>query len=222
MTQQHQGKDARPTGLLKLASVLTVVLVALVAVGGWAAYQERFERETGRIAEVLELREGMTVADVGAGAGRYSVFLAERVGGSGQVFSTEVEQDKVDDIREAVEGRDNVTVILGAFDDTQLPEACCDRILLRNVYHHFVDVDAMDQSLLRSLKPGGVIAVIDFSPRGGMRAPDGVPENRGGHGVPTDLLIEEMERNGFELVAEYDDWPGGRSAFCVRFRRPLE
>ena len=149
----------------------------------------------------------MTVADVGAGDGRYSAFLAERVGSSGRVFSTEVEQDKVEDIRDRVDEHDNVTVILGELDSTGLPDECCDRMLLRNVYHHFLDPDPMNRSMLAALKPGGVIAVVDFLPGGS-------------HGTPTDQVIEEMSRSGFELVGEVEDWPGGRDDYCVLFRRP--
>jgi len=201
-------------------STWLVLAMIVVATGGWYVQRGRdFDRETSRIAEALALRAGMTVADVGAGDGSYTVFLAERVGEAGHVFSTEVEQDKVDDIREAVGGRSNVTVILGGVDDTRLPEACCERILLRRVYHHFLDPDVMAQSLFRSLEPGGVIAVVDFLPRNDLAASAGTPD-RGGHGTPIEALTEEMTRNGFELVGRVENWPGSGQDYCVLFRRP--
>ena len=215
--------DRQATTLVARGSWRPVLLVAglstLVVLGGWA-YQRGggYARETARIAEVLELRPGMTVADVGAGDGSYSVFLAEQVGDSGRVFATEVDPDLVDGIRQTVEGHSRVTVILGELDATGLPDGCCDRILLRRVYHHFLDPDAMDRSLFSALDPGGIIAVIDFLPRG--TAPEGVPENRGGHGTPIDLLTEEMTRNGFELVRQVENWPGSERDYCVLFRRP--
>ena len=199
--------------------LLVAVVFTLVLIGGWATQRVGgYARETARIAEVLELRPGMTVADVGAGDGSYSVFLAEQVGDSGRVLATEVEPVLVDAIRQAVKGHSQVSVILGELDATGLPEGCCDRILLRRVYHHFLDPDAMGQSLFNALEPGGIIAVIDFLPRG--RAPEGVPENRGGHGTPIELLIEEMTRNGFELVRQVENWPGSERDYCVLFRRP--
>ena len=128
--------------------MLVAVVSTLVVLGGWASQRGGgFARETVRIAEVLELRPGMTVADVGAGDGSYAVFLAEQVGGSGRVFATEVDPDLVDELRQTVEGHSHVTVILGELDATGLPDGCCDRILLRRVYHHFLDPDAMDQSM---------------------------------------------------------------------------
>ena len=209
-----------PTAGSSWRSVLLVMVVStLVVLGGWATQRSGgFARETARIAEVLELRPGMTVGDVGAGDGSYSVFLAEQVGGSGRVFATEVDPDLVDEIRQKVEGHSRVTVILGELDATGLPDGCCDRILLRRVYHHFLDPDAMDQSMFNALEPGGTIAVIDFLPRGS--APEGVPENRGGHGTPIDVLTEEMTRNGFELVGQVENWPGSARDYCVLFRRP--
>jgi len=206
-------------GTLRTLAIAGLAIVVAVLLGGWTLQRGRnFGRETARIAEVLELRDGMSVADIGAGDGRYSIFLAEQVGASGRVFATEVEQDMVDDIRETADGHANVTVILGGADATGLPDECCDRILLRTVYHHFVDPDSMGRSMLASLKPGGIIAVVDFGPRGS--APQGVPGDRGGHGVPIDLLVEEMTDYGFELVGEVDDWPGGRNDYCVIFRKP--
>ncbi len=209
-----------PTARSSWRLILLVAAVStLVVLGGWSLQRGGgFARETARIAEVLELRPGMSVADIGAGDGSYSVFLAEQVGGSGRVFATEVDPGLVDEIRQTVEGHSRVTVILGGLDATGLPDGCCDRILLRRVYHHFLDPDAMNQSMFNALERGGIIAVIDFLPRG--TAPEGVPGNRGGHGTPIDLLTEEMTRNGFELVRRVENWPGSERDYCVLFRRP--
>jgi len=219
MRPQPDRAKAAPPSPLRLA-IFPILVLTVIAVGGWVAQRGRgFDREAARIAEVLGLEAGMTVADVGAGDGAFSAFLAERVGDSGRVFSTEVTDKNVAEIRETVAGLDNVTVLLGELDDTTLPQACCDRILLRRVFHHFLDPDDMVQSLYRSLKPGGVIAVVDFGPRGDIPVPEGTPE-RGGHGTPTDALTEEMTRNGFEFVRRVEDWPGERRDYCVLFRRP--
>lgn len=220
MRPQRGRTNAAPPYAHRLA-ILPILLLTVIAVGGWMAQRDGgFERETARIAEALGLEPGMTVADVGAGDGLFSAFLAERVGDSGRVFATEVEVEKVGEIGETVSGYDNVTVVLGKFDDTGLPRGCCDRLLLRRVYHHFLDPpDVMVQSLYRSLKPGGVIAVIDFMPGDEIPPPAGTPD-RGGHGTPTDALTEEMTRNGFELVRQVEDWPGRERDYCMLFRRP--
>ena len=203
---QERGSAAFPNN--RRLAFVAVIVAAVIVIAGWATVQRGFEREIERLAEVLELEPGMTVADVGAGGGRYSVALADSVGERGRVFATEVEADKVDEIGERIAGRENMTAVLGELDDAGLPDACCDRILLRNVYHHFSEpVDDMVRSLYRSLKPGGVIAVVDFT-------------TRGSHGASTDAVTEGMTRNGFELVRQVEDWPGGRNDYCLLFRRP--
>ncbi|MFQ5931740.1 MAG: class I SAM-dependent methyltransferase [Nitrospiraceae bacterium] len=185
------------------------------------SYAEADERD--RIAQVLEIKEGAVVADVGAGDGEWTVDLARRVGETGRVFSTEIGPEQVRSIKVVVAeaGLENVTVIQGTATATNLPEQCCDAILLRNVYHHFTAPNDMNQSMFASLRPGGLILVIDFQP-GAPGAPThilpGVPERRGGHGTPKDQLIEEMTANGFELVRRIEDW--SYREYGMLFRRP--
>ena len=179
-----------------------------------------FTEEADRIAEILRLRPGMVVADVGAGAGSWSAELARRVGETGQVFATEVEAEALQTLRDGLREADldNVTVVLGDQQSTGLPPACCDSILLRRVYHHFADPAAMHASLLRALRPGGVIAVIDFAPDAELAPVEGTPE-RGGHGVGPDEVLLGMTSGGFQTVGRHDDWNPEDGDFCVVLRR---
>jgi cyclopropane fatty-acyl-phospholipid synthase-like methyltransferase len=191
--------------------LLVLVLIVVVAATGWAWQRAtRNSREKDLIAQTLQLEPGMVVADVGAGNGEWTLDLATRVGDEGHVFSTEVDQRQLRRIREAVEdaGLENVTVIEGQDSDSGLDEGCCDAILLRNVYHHFADAEGMSNSLLSSLRPGGLIAIIEFPPR----------SRRSEHGINVEALLDEVTAAGFELVREVEDWPG--SDYCVLFRRP--
>ncbi len=197
----------------------TVLLLSLCLASCGAARAPVAESE--RIAEILTLRPGMCVADVGAGNGEWSEDLARRVGEAGHVYSTEVEQDDVEQIRERIDGAGlrNVTTLLGDQSDTGLPRGCCDAILLRLVYHHFKDPALMRESLHRSLRPGGLIAVIETEPQKNWPRLDGVPD-RGGHGIPVEALIDEMTATGFEVVARFDRWEGNGDRYCVVFRSP--
>jgi hypothetical protein len=69
-----------------------------------------------------------------------------------------------------------------------------------------------------SLKPGGLLAVIDRLPRGGTKPPKGVPKNRGGHGMPKQLLIDELTAAGFQALTIPNYWHG--EDYCVVFRKP--
>src|SRR5262249_12589401 len=154
-------------------TLVTSVLMALFLMA------EARESETDRLIEILELKPGLSVADVGAGSGNLSVALAERVGPHGTVFATEIDPKQLDKIRSAVQtaGVHNVVVIAGAKNDTRLPPNCCDAIFLRRVYHHLTDPFDMDRSLYLATRPGGRLAIIDFEPsqRPGEAPAPGVP-----------------------------------------------
>lgn len=176
------------------------------------------ERDAPRLVEVLELKPGMTVADVGTGGGAMAVVLGHWIG-SGRVFATDITERSVRTTREYAkkEGLTNVTVIEGAEAATNLPQACCEAIFLRNVYHHITAVDAFNKSLFDSLKPGGRLAIIDFLPDAGSKLPDGVPANRGGHGIPPAVVIEEMKKAGLTYIRTIEKFDG--TAFLTLFRK---
>ncbi|HJY86377.1 MAG TPA: methyltransferase domain-containing protein [Candidatus Acidoferrales bacterium] len=207
--------------------MLLAVVVCAAASAAWLSGASKFEAEAAQIAELFELKPGMTVADVGAGKGKFTVSLAHRVGPTGRVFSTELGANRVADLRKAfAKSRlQNVMVVEGSEQGTNLPPECCDGILLRDVYHHFTRPESMDASLLRSLRPGGLIAVIDFPPKKWLSwvAPTkGVPKNRGGHGIPLIILLEEMSGAGFQKERVMEHWPDSHTGtlYCALFRRP--
>jgi ubiquinone/menaquinone biosynthesis C-methylase UbiE len=196
----------------------TPVLLTVLVMAGCHA-ESASAAEIDRIAEVLPVRKGMKVADVGAGEGEWSVAIAELVGEGGRVFATEVDESELRKIEREVKrsGFSNITTVLGDQADSGLPDDCCDAILLRMVFHHFVDPAAMLGSLRKALVPGGHLAVIDITPQGHWRDLEGVPE-RGGHGISLDDLISEISEQGFELLARYDDWNDDPDRYCVVFR----
>jgi len=185
-----------------------------------AAHAGVVEEGDGIVAS-LSLSSGMTVADVGAGNGRYSVVLARAVGPAGQVYATEVDRSDIDKIAGLArdEGLSHVTTVVGTQEDTGLPPGCCDAILLRLVYHHFTDTAAMRRGLWNALRPGGRIAVIDVPPQKGWSRLPGVPE-RGGHGIEVAEMEAEMAQSGFHVVSRDLDWPAEEDAYLVVFRRP--
>ena len=207
------------TGCL-LRVPLTVLLTALLTVLASACTPRTAgASEAERIAEVLALRPGLEVADVGAGDGEWAAEIARRVGPEGRVWATEVKEDELEAIRERVEreGLGNVEVVKGDQTRTGLPEDCCDAILLRLVYHHFTDPPRMRADLQRALRPDGRLVVIDIEPQEHWRKLKGVPD-RGGHGIPAEDLISELTTDGFEVVDRVEDWNGDGDRYCVVFR----
>lgn len=165
-----------------------------------------------RLRQVLSLEAGKVVADVGAGQGELTRALAREVGPKGRVFSTEIDAGRLEKLRVAT--LDNVTVVEARADDTGLPPECCDAIVLRRVYHHLTQPASVNASLLRALRPGGVLVVIDFPPPFFW--------SRGSLGVPAQAVLAEVGRGGFELVRLIDDWPGRGplGSYCALFRKP--
>ena len=188
-----------------------ILLSALCAgCSGWTG--GGFHAEGGelpRLREALSLRAGSVVADVGAGKGELTFALAKEVK---QVFSTEIDPDRLRHLREAKLA--NVTVVEAQGGQTGLPPNCCDAIVLRRVYHHLADPKGINDSLLRSLRPGGVLAVIDFPPPFFL--------GRGSFGVPAKAVVGEVTASGFQLIRVAEDWPGRGplGSYAVLFRKP--
>jgi ubiquinone/menaquinone biosynthesis C-methylase UbiE len=178
--------------------------------------------EIHRLAEVMQWKPGMVIADIGAGDGSYSFAAAKVVGPSGRVYATEIDRTKLKELRADVAKRKlaNVIVVEGAADDTKLPSDCCDAIFLRHVYHHITDPQAFDKNLLRSLKPGARLAIVDFPPNNGLSPVDGVPKNRGGHGIPKQIMVDELTTAGLRVEKTIDDW--SEDDYCVVFLKPNE
>jgi ubiquinone/menaquinone biosynthesis C-methylase UbiE len=201
------------------ATLLASALLALCLMA------QSTDSEINRLIQVLDLKPGAAVADVGAGSGEWSISVAKRVAPNGTVYATEIDPKKLDRIRQAVQkaGIHNVVVIAGADNDTRLPPNCCDGIFLRRVYHHLTDPVDMDRSLYLAMRPGGRLAIIDFEPsqRPGEPPPPGVPANRGGHGAPKPIVTRELTEAGFVRVAT-TDWPvsGDVKHFCMLFKKP--
>lgn len=181
--------------------------------------------EVPRLVTLLELKPGMTIADVAGGFGAWTTAFAKWTGASGRVYATDIGQKQLAFLRETVtrEGLTNVTVLEGAERSTNLPAGCCDAILIRDAFHHFTQPADVLRSVVASLKPGGRLAVIDFPPRPNSDRPQGVPANRLGHGVPTSVVIEEVTAAGLTMVRQEPTWSAQSQPsdlFLVVFRKP--
>jgi predicted methyltransferase len=200
--------------------------VIVLAVSGLGATpcraQDTWQQQADRLATLLQWSAGSVVAEIGAGNGKLTALASARVGASGKVYSTELDPKALDHLKELAAQQRNIVVIEAAEADTNLPPACCGSIFMRLVYHHLTKPAEIDASLFRSLRPGGRLAVIDENPREGTSVPEGVPKNRGGHGVPQKILIGEVTAAGFKVEGIYHDWPSrdlDHDMYCVVFRK---
>jgi ubiquinone/menaquinone biosynthesis C-methylase UbiE len=211
----------------KLAKLLLLAAPAgAVAVGAITYYEyrkQRLELEAERLWELLALKPGSRVGDVGAGTGDITALIAARIGPAGRIYAIETDPLKLRKLerRKQKAGWNQVEVIAATPNTCNIPENSCDAVYMRGVYHHLTDPAAMDVSLLRALRPGGTLAVIDFAPRLLLApwTPKGIPSNRGGHGIRRELTTAELERAGFDAVRAFETWPGG--CYCVLFQKPI-
>jgi ubiquinone/menaquinone biosynthesis C-methylase UbiE len=159
------------------------------------------------VMDLAELRVGMTVADLGAGEGYYTVRLAERVGADGRVLAQDISREALDRLGRRVE-RDrleNISIKLGDVDNPQLPADSFDRIFMVHMYHEVTDPYAFLWNMWPGLNAAGQIIVVETD------------SPVGGHGMPHRLLFCEFEAVGYILV-EYTERPDIKGYFA-RFQR---
>ena len=137
---------------------------------------DHYGREAKRLGDLMNWRPGEVIAEIGAGEGEMSFAAAQKVGLSGRIYATELDASKVAHLQAEVARRklQNVSIIQADPVGTNLPDGCCDAIFMRHVYHHFEKPVETDAAILRALKAGGLLGIIDFPPRNW---------GNGGHGI---------------------------------------
>ena len=150
--------------------------------------------QIGRVMDVLKIREGSAVADIGAGSGWFSVRAARRVGQSGAVFAVEINPEYVAHItrRAREESLPQVRAVLGREDDPALPVAGVDAVLILKTYHEIAEPVRLMRNLRKSLRPGALVGIIDRAGKGDD------------HGLDAAKVVAEVERAGYALVAQHD------------------
>jgi ubiquinone/menaquinone biosynthesis C-methylase UbiE len=201
------------------SAVFTTLSLALSI--ALCAQSTRGRLETTLLFQSLELKQGQTVGEIGAGQGELTIDAARLVGPEGKVLSSELGERSIERLQQALEPArlSQITVVAGDPNQTNFPDGCCDAIFLRNVYHHFADPAAMNASIARSLKPGGRVAVIDFEPSRG-RPEAAKPGDRArdeSHGVMPPTVAQELKEAGLEIVRTE---PGDDRWFMVVAQKP--
>jgi len=146
--------------------------------------------EAATVMDLARIAPGMTVADIGAGEGYYTVRLAERVGAKGRVVAEDIDRDAMGRLANRVEKDKlaNVYTQVGTPDDARLPNASFDRIFMVHMYHEVTEPYAFLWRMRQALKPGGQVIVVDLD------------RPTGKHGMPPALLFCELEAVGFRLA----------------------
>jgi SAM-dependent methyltransferase len=161
-----------------------------------------------RVMDVLGIREGSRVADIGAGSGWFTVRAARRAGAGGVVYAVEINPEYLKHIerRAAEEKLPNVRAVLGKEDDPLLPERSVDAVLILKTYHEIAQPVRLLSRLRGALREGARVGVIDRKGSGGD------------HGVERDVVVQEAARAGYALVEEHDFVKGDGMDYFLVFR----
>jgi ubiquinone/menaquinone biosynthesis C-methylase UbiE len=133
-----------------------------------APWLERSEREQEEkpslVLELLALKPGAAVADIGAGSGYYTRKLARAVGPEGTIFAVDIQPEMLGILtnRLATEGITNVVPVLGSLIDPRLPVESIDVVLMVDVYHEFAYPHEMMEAISRAMKPGGRVVLVEY------------------------------------------------------------
>ncbi len=185
--------------------------------------RDRKRDEWQRPVEVLEalgVKPGQRIADIGCGSGYFTFHLAARVGEEGKVYAVDIDEAAIKkvQVRKERENLKQVEPILGESADPRLPNDL-DAVLIVDTYHEFRAFDQIMQAVLRALKPGGRLVIIDGEgPAGRPRT-----EYHRLHTIPAELVQAEVTRNGFVFKESrpgfYDEEYGKKMYFFI-FEKP--
>jgi len=171
-----------------------------------------------KVLDLVGIAPGMTVADVGAGTGYFTVRLARRVGPTGEVLATDLQPEMLGllDTRVSEERLRNVRLIRGTDHRANLPERCCDVVLLVDVYHELVDPPGVMAGIRRALKPRGKLVLVEY------KAEDPSIPIKPAHKMTRARIVKELTELGFALVMSHEELHDQRVVVFVRDDAPLD
>lgn len=220
---------------MKLRRITLIFLMAALALPGVAQQaHEHAHPETGRVPahilpaeragillleqrdaleqpettlDLMELKDGDLVADLGCGNGYYTLRLAERIAPHGHVLAVDIQQGMLDQLETRMDesGIRNVHTILGDFDDPYLPPGKIDWLMLVDVYHEFSDPQAMLATIKVCLAPDGKVALLEYrAEQDPATIPFPIPPD---HKMSVDEVLAEWIPAGFRLAKRIEVLP---------------
>ena len=150
--------------------------------------------QVNRVMDVLSIKEGSNVADIGAGSGWFTVRAARRVGNGGLVYAVDINSDYLKYIEKRAKRTklENIRAIQGKQDDPVLPRQSVDAVLLLKTYHEVTQPIRLLKRIREAMRAGALLGIIDRNGKGDD------------HGIDQEVVIKEAERAGFVLVGQHD------------------
>jgi len=170
------------------------------------------EEECSTLLEVLKLKPGQVVCDLGAGNGFYTLKIAEQVAPDGRVLAVDIQPEMLTMLRARARTADieNVEPVLGTLIDPNLPAGKVDLVLCVDAYHEFSHPVHMLREIRAALAPEGRLVLVEF------RAEDPTVPIKKLHKMSKQQVVKELAANGFRLVEQFDKLPWQHVMFFGR------
>jgi len=179
----------------------------------WLERQEReMEENTSQLRKNLNIKPGMTLADIGAGSGYHSALLSKKVG-NGKVFAVDIEPEMINYLNNRIklEKLNGIVPVLSKETNVSLPENTIDLVLIADGYHEFSYPYEMAVSILKALKPGGKLVLVEF------RAEDDTVPIKDIHKMTEEQAVKELKVAGFTFEKNIKNLPWQH---CMIFIKP--
>jgi arsenite methyltransferase len=165
--------------------------------------QRDLEQKPEEVIAAMNLKEGDTLADIGAGSGYFSFRFARKVGDSGRVYAVDINSDMILHMNRRIRDMKlkNVVTVLSDPNDPLLAETSIDRFFICNTWHHVGDRNQYMALMKKMLRPGGQVIVLDYKKE---QLPIGPPPEMK---MAREEVIREMESGGFKLGKEHTFLP---------------
>ena len=185
-------------GAIVFAAVLVFASIPVsgqkkhIQVEGWEVRVNR-RQPIDKVIEVMGVKPGMVIGEVGAGTGRVTVWLADAVGPSGKVYANDIDEEALDHLRSRCkrEGLNNVETIIGTVEDPRLPLRALDIAFMTNTYHHLEKPIELVRNLLPTLKKGGRLVIVERDKDRSVHKDEATSKSD---------FIKQMHQAGFEVV----------------------
>jgi len=196
-----------------------ILLLCFCLVGGLFSQQrkitvEEWEKRLNKlqppkeIMDAIGVRPGMILGEIGAGTGRMTVWLADRVGEKGKVYANDIDQEALNHLNRRCkkDNFQNVVTILGEVEDPLLPENTLDLAFMINVYHHLDMPVSLVRNIIPSLKSTGILAIVDADPDKSDFGP--------GHSTPMEEMLAQLDEAGYKLIRVESFLPDDNIYIC--------
>lgn len=197
---------------IKILSIYSIVLITiiLVNINSLSAQSVDFKIESWEksindrqppelVLEKAGFKEGMTVGEIGAGTGRMTLWIADKIGPDGTIYANDIDVQGLEHLRNrAMEaGFRNIRTIVGSVTEPRLPEGIIDVVFMINVFHHLDDPVALLKNTIPAFKPKGYLVIVDCDP-------EKVAWGKSHGCTDQDAMREKLKLAGYKLIEVID------------------